>query len=149
MVTAAKICPPPVVFELKEEGKVCQLPNNRLFDRFRDYNLKLKPSKCSLFQSKLKYLGHVVSAEGIEVDQDKIKSIKEMKPPSNTSEVRSFVGIVNYYRSFIHNLAEKCAPLFQLIKKDARFVWDSEAQSAFENLKSELAAAPIEFTKRN
>jgi hypothetical protein len=114
-----------------------------VFDRFRDYNLKLKPSKFSLFQSKLKYLGHVVSAEGIEVDRDKIKSIKEMKPPSNISEVRSFVGMINYYRSFIHNLAEKCAPLFQLIKKDTRFVWDREAQSAFENLKSELAEAPM------
>ena len=67
----------------------------------RAAGLKLKPSKCDLFRKEIKYLGHVVSKEGVSTDPDKIKSVTEWPQPTTVTEVRSFLGFVSYYRRFI------------------------------------------------
>jgi len=71
-----------------------------VLQRFRQTNLKLKPGKCQLFQSKLKFLGHIVSSDGVEVNPDKVATILAWPFPQNITKLRGFIGICNYYRSF-------------------------------------------------
>jgi hypothetical protein len=71
------------------------------FERFQRYRLKLKPSKCHLFQKEFLYLGYIISAKGIRVNPKKIAAIIEIPAPKNVKELRSFLGMCNYYRRFI------------------------------------------------
>ncbi|MES9884898.1 MAG: reverse transcriptase domain-containing protein [Sedimenticola sp.] len=114
-----------------------------VFDRLRTANLKLKPSKCNLFQTELSFLGHVVSEEGIKCDPDKVDTILSWPIPKNVSEVRSFLGIIGYYRRFIPACSTLCSPLNDLLKKSARFTWSDQCQLSFETLKLKLTSNPV------
>ena len=76
-----------------------------VFDRLDCYVLKLKPSKCSLFQHKVSFLGHVVSGQGIECNPDKVASIATWPTSSSIAEVRTFCGLASYYCTFVCNFA--------------------------------------------
>ena len=103
------------------------IENLRLvFDRFRDANLKLKPSKCTFFQNEVKYLGHIVSVDGVKCDPEKVSSVKYWPVPESVSDVRSFLGIASYYRKFIENFSTIAFPLTQLTSKNKRFIWTDE-----------------------
>jgi len=114
-----------------------------VFDRLDRYALKLKPSKCSLFQRKVSFLGHVVSGRGIECDPDKVASIAMWPTPSNIAEVCTFCGLASYYRTFVCNFAAIVRPLYNLTKKGATFEWTPECEAAFQQLKQTLTSAPI------
>ena len=86
-----------MVFSWTPEEHVHRL--RAVFCKLRAARLKLKPSKCDLFKKEIKYLGHVVSNEGVSTDPDKIKSVTEWPQPTTVTEVRSFLGFVSYYRS--------------------------------------------------
>ena len=94
-----------------------------VFERLRDAGLKVKPSKCSFFQTSTKYLGHVVSGEGVACDPDKIGVVKNWPRPVNVRQVRSFIGMVAYYKRFIEGFAETCKPLHMLTRKSVKFRW--------------------------
>jgi hypothetical protein len=72
-----------------------------VFKRLRQNNLKANPKKCFLYQSQVEFLGHVISASGVQMDANKVKSIQDWLPPSNVKELQSFLGLCNYYREFI------------------------------------------------
>ena len=114
-----------------------------VFDRLSRAGLKLKPEKCRFFQRSVKFLGHVVSHEGIGTDPEKIRAVVEWPTPTSVSDTRSFLGLASYYRRFVRNFAEVAAPLHALTKKDAKFVWTEEAQRAFEALQAALISPPI------
>ena len=114
-----------------------------VLERLRSANLKLKAKKCLLFATQVKYLGHVISEEGVSTDPDKIKDIVQWHTPRTIKQTRSFLGMVNYYSRFVPNLAQVAHPLHQVTKKNAKFEWTSQCQQAFEKLKSCLASAPI------
>jgi len=82
-----------------------------VLDRFRQAKLKLKPSKCKFFQDRIKFVGHCVSSEGIEVDSDKVACIVSWPFPKTVTELRVFVGIANYYRPFCHGFVSVIDPL--------------------------------------
>lgn len=86
-----------------------------VFSRLAENNLKLKPSKCEFFKSKVTYLGHVVSEEGIQADPDKIEAIASWPIPKTTKDVRKFLGFTGYYRRFIKNYATIVRPLNDLL----------------------------------
>lgn len=72
-----------------------------VFQRLKDSGIKLPPSKCSLFKRQVKYVGHIVSANGTEAYDDKIQKVKDWPTPTKPEEVRRFLGFVGYYRKFI------------------------------------------------
>ena len=80
--------------------------------------LRLKPSKCKFFKSKVNYLGHIVSKKGIETDPKKIEAIEKWPVPKMVTEVRSFLGFTNYYHKFIPRYAQVAKPLNQLVSGD-------------------------------
>jgi len=86
----------------------------QVFQRLRQAGLKLTPTKCSLFQEKVAFLGHVVSVWGIEPDPQKISCIATWPEPRTLSEMRSFLGLASYYKNFIENFSEISRPLYDL-----------------------------------
>jgi len=114
-----------------------------VFRRLSDAGLKLKPEKCSFFRTSVHFLGHVVSADGIATDPEKIRAVTEWPVPNSVTEVRSYLGLASYYRKFVKDFAEIAAPLHELTKKNAKFVWTDETHEAFEALKVALTTPPI------
>ena len=114
-----------------------------VFDRLRQHQLKLKISKCKFMQEETQYLGFIINRQGIMTDPDKVQVIKNINPPNCVREVRSFIGMCNYYRSFFPNFSAKAKPLIKLTRKFAKFEWNKECQAAFDHLKECLTTSPL------
>jgi hypothetical protein len=114
-----------------------------VFIRLREANLKLKPSKCILFQKSVKFLGHVVSEEGVHTDPDKIVAVQNWSTPRNAKEIKSFLGLCSYYRKFVKGFADIARPLHKACQKGTKFAWSEECGKSFETLKQELVSPPI------
>ena len=99
--------------------------------------------KCELFQQEIKFLGHVVTPKGVKCDPEKTKAVEDWPMPTNVTQIRSFLGLVSYYRRFIPKCATIASPLTRLTKKHARFVWSEECETAFKQLKSLLLSADV------
>ncbi|CAC5379676.1 Retrovirus-related Pol polyprotein from transposon 297 [Mytilus coruscus] len=117
----------------------------QVFTRLRDANLTLKPSKCVFAAKDVKYLGHIISKEGIKVDPEKTKAISTFPVPTRKKQVRSFLGMCNYYRRFVDSYSKIVTPLNGLLKKERErsFKWNKECQVAFDNLKQALLTPPV------
>ena len=114
----------------------------KVFIRFRQHNLKLKPRKCVLLQTKVKFLGKIVSEEGVAVNPDNVTAVKTWPIPRNTKEVETFLGFVNYHRDHIKDYAKMSSCLYKLTGKNA-FIWNPEHQEAFQQLQHALITAPV------
>ena len=114
-----------------------------IFQRLKDVNLKLKPSKCHLLQQTVVFLGHLITPNGITADPSKISAVAEWPVPTCVKEVRSFCSFASYYRRFVPSLADIAKPLYELTKKHARYEWTDSHQHAFETLKSHLTQPPV------
>jgi len=119
----------------------------KIFDRFRQAKLRLNPSKCNFALPKLVYLGHVLSKEGISVDDSKVSVIRTHPVPQKVSQLCSFLGIANYYQSFIKFFFIKTANLRSILKRDAKFVWNTVHQSKFDFLKDADISAHLCLSK--
>jgi hypothetical protein len=97
--------------------------NNLLtvFKRLQAANLKINPDKCQFGRKSLKYLGHLVTSEGIRTDPDKFNAILELREPTNVRGVRRFLGVASWYRRFVPNFSQIAAPLNHLLKKGVRW----------------------------
>ena len=111
--------------------------------RCREKKICLNPFKCLFGADRGEVLGHIVSREGIEMTDSKVKAMLEAAAPKNANEVSSFLGFINFYRRFIDKLAELASPLYALTKKDVEFSWDQQAQTGFEAIKKIIATKPI------
>ena len=114
-----------------------------VFQRLSEANLKFKPSKCILFQHRVKFLGHIVSEEGVSTDPDKIMAVKEWSSPRSAKQVRSFLGLCSYYRRFVRDFAQIARPLHKLCEKGSKFLWSKDSEDSFQSLKLTLTTAPI------
>ena len=115
----------------------------QVFDRLEQAGLKLKLSKCRFAVSKVKYLGHILSPEGISPNPEKVDVIKNYPTPKNVKQVRQFLGLCNYYRRFQKDYSQIAKPLQNLTKKDSEWVWSPACQRAFETLRNNLVTAPM------
>jgi hypothetical protein len=114
-----------------------------VLNRFRESNLKLKPTKCKLFQKKVEFLGRVVSAEGLQISPAKTAIIEAQVFPKNVAELRAFVGLASYHRQFCPRFSDIVEPLLQCLRKGASFKCNEERLNAFNTLKRMLCEAPV------
>lgn len=123
-----------------------------VFRRLREARLRINPDKCEFFKKETKYLGHVVSGNGIHTDPDKVAAIQEMAAPKTLKELRRFLGVVSWYRRFVPEFATLAQPLTSLLKKGKHWKWTEDQQTVFEVLKARLTQAPIlacpDFTRQ-
>lgn len=112
--------------------------------RLRKGNLTVNVEKSKFCQKELKYLGFILSQDGINVDPERVRAIVEFPSPKNVKGVRSILGMFEWYRRFIENFSIKAAPITDLLKNpNGKFKWTEEAESAFNVLKKALTSAPI------
>ena len=120
--------------------------------KLADANVKLKIHKCKFFAEEIKFLGYVVTKDGMQMSAARVHSIAAMPYPQNKRELQAFLGVCNYFRVFIHQFAQIAEPLYHLLRKNVRFVWTNAQAAATDELKRKLANAPIvkfpDFTKK-
>jgi hypothetical protein len=111
--------------------------------RLHNARLYCKLKKCHFNKAELPFLGHVVGRDGIRVDPRKTAALKEMPAPTNVSGVRSFLGLAQYFRRFLHKLAERVAPLTELTSPKTAWRWGEAEQQAFDWVKEALSTPPV------
>ena len=109
----------------------------------REHQLYAKFIKCQFWLDQVAFLGHVVSAEGISVDPQKIEAIVDWKPPTNITEVRSFLALACYYRKVIDGFSKIATPLTKLTRKEEKFILSEACMNSFNELKQRLTTAPV------
>ena len=112
-------------------------------DVLRREKLYANLKKCNFCTNELVFLGFVISAQGMKVDEQKIKAIQEWPTPKSIGEVRSFHGLTGFYRRFVKDFSTIAAPLTELIKKNEKFQWGDAQEKAFLELKHNLTHAPL------
>jgi hypothetical protein len=100
-------------------------------------------AKCTFCTDKVVFLGFVVSAQGVEVDEEKIKAVCDWLPPQNLSQVRSLLGLAGFYRRFVKDFSTIAAPINELTKKDVQFHWGAAQGKKFNKLKTTLTTTPL------
>ena len=112
----------------------------KTMDKLKASGLRLKLGKCQFFKDSITYLGHILDKEGVRPHSGKIEAITAMPEPQNQSELRSFLGMVQYYDRFIPRLATNCAVLNDLLQKNSKRNWTSEHTGAIETVKASLTS---------
>lgn len=116
---------------------------NEILNLLQTNNLKINPDKCEFMQKELKYLGHVITLEGIKPQSEKIEKILNVQQPKNVKQIQAFLGLTGYYRKFIEDYGLLAKPLTKLLRKDIKFNFDQECKKSFEILKRKITEAPI------
>ena len=126
-----------------------------VLSRLRDEGLKAKLEKCCFFRTEVKYLGHIISKEGVATDPEKLSAVSRWAHPKDASELRSFLGFASYYRRYVEGFSKLAAPLHRLVndlsgpqtKRGARRVigdkWTTECEESFSSIKARLVNAPV------
>ena len=111
--------------------------------KLREHRLYAKFSKCQFWLKEVAFLGHVISAQGIQVDPQKVAAVKNWEQPRTVTEVRSFLGLAGYYRRFVQDFSILALPLTRLTRKNVKFEWDENCEQSFQQLKYCLTHAPV------
>nr|XP_027120893.1 uncharacterized protein LOC113737958 [Coffea arabica] len=114
-----------------------------VMDVLRREKLYANLKKCNFCTNELVFLGFVISAQGMKVDDQKVKAIQEWPTPRSVGDVRSFHGLAGFYRRFVRDFSTIAAPLTELIKKNENFHWGDSQEQAFRALKHKLTHAPV------
>jgi transposase InsO family protein len=144
-----------IIFSRTYEEHIERL--DKVLRRIQECGLKLAPKKCAFFKRKVKYVGFIISEDGIETDPDKVEKIKNWPVPSSPEDIRKFLGFAGYYRRFVENFSKIAKPLSELMPKSAskknktkskssdgvQWRWDTQQQEAFDELKTRLCSQPI------
>ena len=115
---------------------------DQIFTRLHEFGLKIKPSKCVLFRTEIQFLGHLITASGVQPLPDKVAAIRDWPTPRCLRDTRAFYGLIGYYRRFIAGFATLAEPLTRLTKKGTKFVWTQETDDAFRKLKQAMLEVP-------
>ena len=111
--------------------------------RMKEAGMRLKSEKCAYLLPSVEYLGHTISEEGLKTAESKVEAITGAPAPRNVTELRSFLGLVNYYAKFLPNLSTTLTPLYTLLQKNHKWSWSSEQTKAFEEVKRLLQTSEV------
>ena len=114
-----------------------------MLEHLPEHQLAIAPDKCEWHRSRVNFLGYIISPEGVETDQEKIRTVVEWEAPDSVKGVQSFLGFANFYRRFIESYSKLTRPLTDLTKMSETFFWSDECGRAFEELKQRFTSAPI------
>ena len=109
----------------------------KVFTRFREHNLKLKPRKCHFFKEQVEFLGKLVSGDGVSILPDKLETVKEWPVPTNVKELQSFLVFMNYHRNHMQNFAQVSGDVYALVHLET-FIWRSRHQACFDKKNSQF-----------
>ncbi|KAI5662326.1 hypothetical protein M9H77_21649 [Catharanthus roseus] len=115
----------------------------KVFQVLKDNELYVKKEKCSFAQEEVLFLGHKIKGGKLMMEDTKVQAIQRWEPPTKVHELRSFLGLVNYYRRFIKGYSARAAPLTDLLKKNRPWAWSEDCQRAFEDLKKAICNDPV------
>ena len=115
----------------------------QVLSRLKEQGIKLKKEKCAFLQNAVEYLGFIIDAEGVHTALAKLEAIQKAPEPKNVSELRSFLGLLNYYAKFISNLASLLHPLHSLLQHKKTWKWTKECKEVFRKAKKQLSSAPV------
>ena len=110
----------------------------KVLHTLKERGLTLNKKKCVFRMNEIEFMGHLLSAKGIGPTESRVKALQEAREPTDSSEVRSFLGLVNFSARFISGLATKAEPLRRLTQKNTPYVWGKDQRKAFEELKNSL-----------
>ena len=114
-----------------------------VFQELSDNKLLINGKKSKFFLQEIRYLGHIISKDGIRMDPKMLKIIKEWIQPRNIYELRSFIGMCSYYRRFIEKFSILARPLHDLTKNNVKLQWTAKENEAFKKLKEKLITEPV------
>jgi hypothetical protein len=114
-----------------------------ILSRLRVHELYAKFSKCEFWLQEVAFLGHIITAEGVKVDPEKVRAVSDWKPPNNVTEIRSFLGLAGYYRRFIEGFSKIAKPMITLTQKGKEFDWTEACEKSFQELKTRLTTTPV------
>ena len=114
-----------------------------VLQRLSKAGIRLKKSKCVFLSTQMTFCGHIVDKDGLHTCKNKVEAIEKAPAPKNVTELRSYLGLLNFYGKFLRNLSSILAPLHQLLKKDAKWVWKVNQQRAFNKTKEMLQSATV------
>ncbi|GBM82950.1 Transposon Ty3-G Gag-Pol polyprotein [Araneus ventricosus] len=115
----------------------------KVLQRLQKANLKLSPKKCTFFRKEVSYLGHIISADGIKTDPEKTKAVVDLPHPETVYDLRSFLGICNYYCRFVRNFSAIARPLRKLTGARSNSNWTEECEKSCNSLKQALITSPV------
>ena len=107
----------------------------KVLQRIKEHGMRLKREKCKVFSPSVEFLGYRIDADGRHPLDSKVRAITEAPEPRNIAELRSFLGLINYYGSFIQNLSTLLHPMNKLLQKDTPWEWTQECSDAFKEAK--------------
>lgn len=111
--------------------------------RFQEFGLTLNREKCCFFQESVVYLGFVINSEGLHPSPEKTEVLVHAASPTNKTELKSALGMFNYYRNFIPHFADICQPMYELLKEDTEWKWTRNCEAAFHKLKTVVCSAKV------
>jgi hypothetical protein len=114
-----------------------------VLENLRRHKLYAKFSKCEFWLEKVTFLGHILTAEGIALDLEKVEAISHWQQPTNVNKIRSFLRLAGYYRSFIKGFSKIDRPMIELLRKDKKFTWTESYEKSFQELKKRLTTTPV------
>jgi len=130
-----------IVFSRTAEEHAQRLEN--VLQRLEKANHQLHPGKCEFARPRVKYLGYVLSSDGVSASADKVKGVQEYAVPKNAKDVRAYLGLASFYGRLIPNFAKVAKPLTSLTRKNQPFTWGPSQQEAFEGMKDRLCTSPV------
>lgn len=117
-------------------------PQSTVLQRCKEVNLTLNRDKCQFGMSQVTYLGHVINAQGISPDPERVCAITNMPPPQDKKGVECLLGVLNYVAKFIPDMLSIMQPIIKLLKKEVQFIWEWEQEAAFKKIKEKLSVTP-------
>lgn len=105
--------------------------------------MELNFEKCEFVRKSIRYLGHLITSEGICTDPDKVEAVQKLPAPTNLKELRRVLGIASWYRRFVPNFSQLVSPMNQLLKKKVKWHWGPDQERAFMDLKDTLTHSPV------